>query len=585
MSVMPDSGRTVRTAGFVTRGRLLLPLILVVVSLVALALIPVVTMRRSEALRSHISRDAEPARAYVTEIQNAVTLESAATRSFLLTSDDEARIHHVRARAARQRAIRGLRGLAPTLGSAVERTLDTLAARTTAVEPVLDSLFGATMTRDAYLALLPTQQQRLQNVLESASAVDHAIGAEVQRTLRSIQRVDAINATLTIVFVLVAVVAAVLVARLTRKFRESEERFRQIAEALHDFVWLSDTRFTQHLFVNEAYERIWGRPRAELYENALALLDGVHPDDRERVRHAIGSLPQGTYDIEFRVLRPDGETRWVWSRGFPVRNARGEIYRIAGVTEDITERKLASESRTRLIRGFTHDVKNPLGAADGYLSLFEDGMLGTLSPKQNESIGRIRRSIKAALNLIGQLLDIARAEAGQLEIERARVDVASTTREVVDEFRAEADAKKMTIGLEIPDDAETRESLTVESDHARVRQILANLLSNAVKYTGANGHVTVSARKSSNGGPDAPARGEWATITVADNGPGIPFDKQSMLFREFTRFSPQAAHGSGIGLAISQRVARALDGAITVKSELGAGSAFTLWLPMEGQHS
>jgi PAS domain S-box-containing protein len=559
-------------------------LILVVVSLAALALIPVITMRKSQALRAHISTDAEPARAYVTELQNAVALESAATRGFLLTSDDEARLHHVRARAARQRAIAGLRRLSPDLGDSVAGALDTLASRTTAVEPILDSLFGGTMTRDAYLAQLSRQQERLQGVLEAASAVDQAIGQEVQRALRGIQRIDALGTSLTIAFVLLAVVAAILVASLTRKYRESEERFRQIAEALHDFVWLSDTRFTHHLFVNKAYERIWGRPREELYENPLALLDGVHPDDRARVQHAIANLPQGTYDIEFRVVRPNGETRWVWSRGFPVRNARGEIYRIAGVTEDITERKQASESRTRLIRGFTHDVKNPLGAADGYLSLFEDGLFGTLSPKQSESIGRVRRSIGAALNLIAQLLEIARAEAGQLEIDRKRVDLARATREVVEEFRAEADAKHMRLDLDLPDGGASREPLVIESDQARIRQVLANLVSNAVKYTGENGRVTVSARKTSNGGHEAPARGTWAAITVADNGPGIPFDKQNMLFREFTRFSPHTADGSGIGLAISQRVARALDGAITVRSEPGAGSAFTLWLPMDEHH-
>jgi PAS domain S-box-containing protein len=559
---------------------LLLPLVLVVVSLSALVLIPVIALQKSNALRSRIGVNAEPARAYVTAIQNAITLESAASRAFLLTHDDESRVHHLRARGDRQRGVAGLGVLAPRLGPEVDSTTSLLAARTRAVEPLLDSLFDATISRDAYLKRLPAQQERLQGVLDVASSVDEAIGQEVERTLNDIERVDDISTMATIAFVLLALIAAIQVASLTNRYRESESRFRQIAEALNDFLWLGDTRFSRLLFVNEAYERIWGRPREQLYDNPLALLEGVHQDDRARVEHAINNLPSGPYDIEFRVVRPDGTIRWVWSRGFPVRDARGEVYRIAGISEDITERKLAFESRARLIRGFTHDVRNPLGAADGYLSLLEEGLLGSLSPKQSESIGRVRRSIKSALNLIAQLLDIARAEAGQLEIDRKPVDVAEITREIVDEFRAESTARRITLGLEVPDGAPAS-ALMVESDGPRVRQILANLVSNAMKYTGADGRVKVSASVPTNG--DKPGEGQFVAITVADNGPGIPFEKQNMLFREFTRFSPEVAQGAGIGLAISQRIARALDGAITVKSQPGVGSAFTLWLPADTQ--
>jgi signal transduction histidine kinase len=108
---------------------------------------------------------------------------------------------------------------------------------------------------------------------------------------------------------------------------------------------------------------------------------------------------------------------------------------------------------------------------------------------------------------------------------------------------------------------------------------LANLVSNAVKYTQTDGRIVVSASFASNG--KRPSHEKWAAITVSDNGPGIPYEKQNMLFREFTRFSPSAAQGSGIGLAISQRVARALDANITFTSKPGTGSSFTLWLPAD----
>lgn len=362
---------------------------------------------------------------------------------------------------------------------------------------------------------------------------------------------------------------------LARGYLESEEQFRQIAEALNDIVSLTDTGSRRVLFVNEAYERIWGRSRADLYASPLAFLEGVHPDDRARVRDTIVKRPHVAYDLEFRIVRPTGDQRWVWTRGFPVRNADGEIYRTASITEDITERKRVVESHERLIRGFTHDVKNPLGAADGYLSLLEDGVLGGMSAAQTESVGHARRCIRTALNLVSQLLEIERAEAGQLTVERKRMDLGAVTRQLVEEFRAAASANRLTLEVDVPrgDDA------FVHSDPARVRQILANLLSNGVKYTQPDGHIAVRAYVAVDEGPTR--HGRWLAVAVTDNGPGIPFAQQNLIFREFTRFDPNAAEGTGIGLAISQRLAHALGGAITCKSTPGAGSTFTLWLPCD----
>src|SRR5687768_5021668 len=114
----------------------------------------------------------------------------------------------------------------------------------------------------------------------------------------------------------------------------------------------------------------------------MAFLAGVHVEDRDRVITAVTGHPGSMYDVEFRVVRPDGGVRWVWSRGFPVSDASGTVSRIAGIAEDITDRKRITASHEQLIRGFTHDVKNPLGAADGYLALLQEGVLGSLSPGQ-----------------------------------------------------------------------------------------------------------------------------------------------------------------------------------------------------------
>ena len=364
-------------------------------------------------------------------------------------------------------------------------------------------------------------------------------------------------------------------ANLTRGYLESEERFRQIVEGLHDCVALTNAKGTELHYVNAAYERIWGLSRASLYADPASFLDGVHPDDRTRVRRAVFNQ-NVEFDLEFRVVRPSGEERWVWSRGFPVRDSGGEVYRIASITEDITDRKAIAASHERLVRGFTHDVKNPLGAADGYLSLLELGVNGELTAAQAQTVGRARQCIRTALGLVTQLLELERAAAGALRLTRERVDVRTLVRSCVEDFGSAADEKHQSLTWQLPGGTA---ALVVMSDRARLNQILVNLISNAVKYTQPGGRIVVSARHVDDGAPLG--LGHCIAITVTDNGPGIAPEKQHLLFREFTRLDPTAAEGTGIGLAISQSIARALGAAITFTTTPGAGSTFTAWVPAQ----
>ncbi|HEY8484461.1 MAG TPA: ATP-binding protein [Longimicrobiales bacterium] len=230
------------------------------------------------------------------------------------------------------------------------------------------------------------------------------------------------------------------------------------------------------------------------------------------------------------------------------------------------------ESRSRLMRGFSHDVKNPIGAAAGMLDLLKDGALGDLEPKQRDAMERARRALASALRLIDDLLELARAEAGEIDIRLESVDLRQLAHEMVEEYRAPAEAKGLEIEARFPE-----EIPVIESDSGRIRQILGNLLSNAVKYT-ERGRITVRVEVREDGA--APRAGRWLAIDVSDTGPGIPKDKQKLLFQEFKRIEPSAGRGTGLGLAISRGIALALHGDITVHSEPGRGSTFTLWLPM-----
>jgi PAS domain S-box-containing protein len=145
------------------------------------------------------------------------------------------------------------------------------------------------------------------------------------------------------------------------RLRESEERFRQLAEHINEVFWMTNLEKNQMIYISPAYEAIWGRTCAALYASPGVWLDDIHPADRERILHsAFNNQSTSAYDEEYRIVRPDGTIRWIHDRAFPVRNQAGEIYRIAGVATDITERKraqtalLTSESRLAEAQRIAH---------------------------------------------------------------------------------------------------------------------------------------------------------------------------------------------------------------------------------------
>ncbi|HLF00546.1 MAG TPA: PAS domain-containing protein, partial [Anaerolineales bacterium] len=124
---------------------------------------------------------------------------------------------------------------------------------------------------------------------------------------------------------------------------ESEEKFRQLAENLQQVFWIANPDLTEILYISPGYEEVWGRSCQSVYDSPRSFLEAAHPEDRERVLAAQTRKTEGDYDVEYRIVRPDGSIRWVWSRAFPIRNQQGEVYRIVGITEDMTARKKAEQ--------------------------------------------------------------------------------------------------------------------------------------------------------------------------------------------------------------------------------------------------
>jgi signal transduction histidine kinase len=229
-------------------------------------------------------------------------------------------------------------------------------------------------------------------------------------------------------------------------------------------------------------------------------------------------------------------------------------------------------AREKLMRGVSHDLKNPLNAIDGHAALIEDGVKGPLTAEQKESIGRIRRAVQTQLSLIVDLLELSRAEAGSLAIHKELTDLCAVVAEEVEEQRPAAEAAGQSLTF-----AAAETPPLVETDAERVKQVVGNLLSNAVKYTPPRGSIQVEVEALEGAGRLAgkPA----VAIRVSDTGTGIPPEKTAAIFEEFTRLSPGMAEGAGLGLAIARRISRLLGGDITVVSEVGTGSVFSFWLP------
>ena len=236
------------------------------------------------------------------------------------------------------------------------------------------------------------------------------------------------------------------------------------------------------------------------------------------------------------------------------------------------------EQRASLIRGVTHDIKNPLGAASGYAELLEEGIAGPLTEQQAEMVRRFKRLVVTAQQTVTELLDFAEGDGDELSIDRRDTDILATVRDVVNDYEAGATQKRIDLHLDPPADPVP----AVLTDPARVRHVLENLLSNAIKYTPPGGSVAVGVTMTRMDG----GGGREVRISVRDTGNGIPQAYRDRIFDEFFR-APSAegtAPGSGLGLAISRKIARMLGGDISLTDPPEHGSIFTFALPISRQN-
>jgi len=249
----------------------------------------------------------------------------------------------------------------------------------------------------------------------------------------------------------------------------------------------------------------------------------------------------------------------------------------------------ANRMKNDFLANVSHELRTPLNAIVGFVDLLREGVYGELSPRQVKPVERIEASANHLRHLVDQILDLAKMAAGRLDVHAETLDVRPFILDVASEVESLLNEKGLTLSLVMGSGLPR-----IRTDPTHFRQILMNLLGNAIKYT-ETGNVVIRTRAHSDdnarldGLPDSISKIEertWLSVQVIDSGVGIATGDQERVFEEFEQLTPgprtdPPSQGTGLGLAISRRLARLLGGEVTLVSELGKGSTFTFWLPVE----
>jgi PAS domain S-box-containing protein len=376
---------------------------------------------------------------------------------------------------------------------------------------------------------------------------------------------------------LIANVNALLRMRQTQSaLRDSEERFRQLTDNVEDVFWMFSVPARALEYVSPAYATIWGRGVDSLEREPASWLDEVHPDDRvhmSRLWDALATTPH--YEAEFRVVLPDGTLRWVRDRLFPVRDAKGEVYRVARVTSDITRRKemeallrAADANKNEFLATLAHELRNPLSPIRNAAALLGAG--GTdASDRQARAREVITRQVDHLAHLVDDLLDVARISEGKIVLRQEEVDMKGVIAQALETAGPLIAARGHDLEV-----VEPAQQIWVKGDPVRLAQSMGNLLHNAAKFTPKGGHIRV----------EVLLAGETVRIAVQDNGIGIAEDNLSRIFGMFAQAAvppDRAPEGLGIGLSLVSRLLEMHGGRLSATSPgIGLGSTFTVELPV-----
>jgi PAS domain S-box-containing protein len=363
--------------------------------------------------------------------------------------------------------------------------------------------------------------------------------------------------------------------RRTMALVESEERFRQVVNNIREVFWLRDVATYRLLYVSPGYERIWGRSVESLRAQQDDWLHAVHPEDSARVAEGVPRQAAEGYDIEYRVIQPDGAIRWVRDRAFPVTDDSGAVVRIAGITEDITNERVRDAQLRRaerlaavgtLIGGVAHELNNPLQAISGFAELMLEK---DRTESDRDALDTISREARRAARIVSELRTVATSSHEEMG-PREAVDLNDVVQHVIKTRAYSLAAANIDVRQDL---AVALPPLT--GDASRLEQVMLNLLVNASQALAdvdGERRIIVRTRLTPGG----------CSLSVYDNGPGIDPGHMAHLFDPFwTTKSP--GEGMGMGLSVVHQIVTEHGGKVHVDSELGRGTNFIIDLPLASE--
>jgi PAS domain S-box-containing protein len=384
-----------------------------------------------------------------------------------------------------------------------------------------------------------------------------------------------------------------LIATDITDLKRSEERLRdqelflaRAQELAHVGCWEWQVGSAHEVWSDELY-RLYGVDPATFAPTFETFLTLVHPDDRARLKALFNqAVDQGESLIaEYRLVRPDGQVRFMYAKAEVQRLDNGRLSRVMGVSIDVTELKTAYEEialrtaelqqakeldrlKSNFVNAVTHELRTPLTAIKGYAEFLEDEVGGPLTPEQLGFVRELDLGAQRLERLVDDLLDFARIEAGTFTLRVMDASLTDKVRETAGSLGPQTHAAGLTLALDLPESP-----IEVPMDAQRIGQVLLNLIYNALKFTAPGGTITVRARLD----------GEVVRCEVSDTGIGIAPEDQPRLFRRFSQLESgiRSGGGTGLGLSISKAIVEAHGGHIGVESQPGAGSTFWFTLPRE----
>ncbi len=349
-----------------------------------------------------------------------------------------------------------------------------------------------------------------------------------------------------------------------RIIKESEEKFRLLADSMPQFVWTGDAEGNLNYF-NKAIYKYSGLTK-EQFETG-GWLQIVHPDEKsENIKAWQHSVTTGQdFLFEHRFRRHDGEYRWQLTRAVPQRDEEGNIQMWVGTSTDIQEMKEQDQQKDYFISLASHELKTPITSVKAYTQLLQINYSNSSDSFLTKSLDIIDKQVLKLINLISDLLDLSKIKSGSLTLKKEDFEINELIQEVIDEIKHINPTYEISFSRE--------GTTTLHADKEKIGQVITNLLTNAIKYSPDSLKIEVESRVENNN----------LVVTVQDYGIGISAHDQQKIFERFYRVEGKDEKkfpGFGIGLFISMEIIRRHEGTIGVNSEPGKGSAFNFSIPL-----